>query len=200
MGEPFSPRSSGCFKVTQTEMTSSDHWNKAYANKAPDQVSWYRPRLEHSLAVIERARLDRAAGIVDVGGGASTLVDDLLARGYSKVTVLDIAPNALEFAKARLGASAGAVRWLVGDVTSIELPPNEYAFWHDRAVFHFLREESDRGRYVAALRRSVRVGGHVLIGTFGPQGPERCSGLDVVRYSAEELSAQFGDDSMKWTV
>jgi ubiquinone/menaquinone biosynthesis C-methylase UbiE len=172
---------------------TSEHWNKAYTDKAPDKVSWYRPHLEHSLSVIERSGLDRGAAIVDVGGGASTLVDDLLARGYSNVTVLDIASSALEQAKARLESQAGAARWLVGDITTIELPAGSYAFWHDRAVFHFLREEADRRGYIAALRRSVRVGGHVLIGTFGPEGPERCSGLDVVRYSAEELSAQFGD-------
>jgi SAM-dependent methyltransferase len=174
-------------------MTTREHWDKTYADKAPDQVSWYRPHLEHSLAVIERAVLDRGAAIVDVGGGASTLVDDLLARGYSNVTVLDISPMALKKAKNRLGTLASSVRWLEGDITTVELPPATFAFWHDRAVFHFLREEADRARYVATLRRSVPEGGHVLIGTFGPQGPERCSGLEVVRYSVEQLRAQFGD-------
>jgi SAM-dependent methyltransferase len=173
---------------------SSEHWNKAYADKAPEQVSWYSPHLDHSLAVIDRAGLHRDVAFLDVGGGASTLVDDLLARGYSNVTVLDIAPSALAHAKARLGASAGAVRWVVGDITRLELPVNEYGFWHDRAVFHFLRDDADRLCYLAALRRSVQEGGHLLIGTFGPEGPERCSGLDVVRYSVESLKAQFGDD------
>jgi ubiquinone/menaquinone biosynthesis C-methylase UbiE len=106
----------------------SEHWNKAYTGKSPDHVSWYRPHLDHSLAVIERAGLDGGAAIVDIGGGASTLVDDLLARGHSNVTVLDIAPGALEQAKARLGSSAGAVRWLVGDITTIELPADSYTF------------------------------------------------------------------------
>jgi SAM-dependent methyltransferase len=174
-------------------MTTRAHWDKAYADKAPDQVSWYRPHLEHSLAVIERAVPDRGAATVDIGGGASTLVDDLLARGYSNVTVFDISLMALEQAKARLGPLASSVRWLEGDITTVEFPPATFAFWHDRAVFHFLREEADRTRYVATLRRSVPEGGHVLIGTFGPDGPERCSGLDVVRYSVERLGAQFGD-------
>jgi SAM-dependent methyltransferase len=174
-------------------MTTQEHWDKTYADKAPDQVSWYRPHLDHSLVVIERAVPDRGAAIVDIGGGASTLVDDLLARGYSNVTVLDISPKALKQAKARLGPLASSVRWVEGDITTVELPPATFAFWHDRAVFHFLREEEDRTRYVATLRHSVPEGGHVLVGTFGPEGPERCSGLDVVRYSVGRLGAQFGD-------
>lgn len=173
-------------------MTTREHWDKTYADKAPDQVSWYRPHLDHSLAVIEKAVPDRGAAIVDIGGGASTLVDDLLARGYSNVTILDVSPVALEKAKARLGTLASSVRWLEGDITTVELPAATFAFWHDRAVFHFLREEAERARYVATLRRSVTEGGQVLIGTFGPDGPERCSGLEVVRYSVEQLSAQFG--------
>lgn len=174
-------------------MTTREHWDQAYASKAPEEVSWYRAHLEHSLAVVERAVPDRAAAIVDVGGGASTLVDDLLARGYSNVTVLDISPRALEHAKARLGTAATSVRWVTGDITTLDLPGGAFAFWHDRAVFHFLREEGDRARYLANLRRSVVDGGHVLIGTFGPEGPERCSGLDVVRYNVEALCAQLGD-------
>jgi SAM-dependent methyltransferase len=120
-------------------------------------------------------------------------ITDVVGVSYSNVTVLDISPMALEKAKARLGTSASSVRWLEGDITTLELPPATFAFWHDRAVFHFLREAADRAHYVATLRRSVPEGGHVLIGTFGPEGPERCSGLDVVRYSVERLGAQFGE-------
>lgn len=174
-------------------MTTREHWDKTYADKAPDQVSWFRPHLDHSLTVIEKAVPNRGAAIVDIGGGASTLVDDLLDRGYSNVAVLDVSPTALEKAKARLGTSANSVRWLEGDITTVEFPAATFAFWHDRAVFHFLTKEADRARYVATLRRSVPEGGHVLIGTFGPDGPERCSGLEVVRYSVERLSALFGD-------
>jgi SAM-dependent methyltransferase len=175
-------------------MTKQEHWDKTYADKAPDQVSWYRPHLDHSIAVIERAVVDRRAAIVDIGGGASTLVDDLLARGYSNVTVLDISRRALEQAKARLGTLAASVKWIEGDITRVQLPPSGFAFWHDRAVFHFLREEEDRARYLWSVRHSVPEGGQVLIGTFGPEGPERCSGLEVVRYSADQLRVQFGDD------
>ena len=150
------------------------------------------PHLEQSLRFIEEAGLDRDAAIIDVGGGASTLVDDLLARGYVNVTVLDISPTAIESAKVRLGERASAVRWLTTDITQSELAAGVYDFWHDRAVFHFLRHEEDRRRYVAAAKQSVRPGGHVLVATFGPEGPARCSGLDVVRYDPDGLHAEFG--------
>ncbi|HEY7373211.1 MAG TPA: methyltransferase domain-containing protein [Polyangia bacterium] len=178
-------------------MQAREHWESVYRSKAADQVSWYRPHLERSLRTIEAAGLNRDAAIIDVGGGASTLVDDLLARGYTNVTVLDVSPQALETAKARLGARAARVRWLVADVTRADLPAAAYDCWHDRAVFHFLREEAERRRYVAAVRRSVKPGGHVLIATFGPDGPSRCSGLDVVRYGADQLHAAFGGEFQK---
>lgn len=173
-------------------MRARDHWDSVYEHKGPSQVSWYRPHLEHSLRFIEGAGLGHDAAIIDVGGGASTLVDDLLACGYRNVSVLDVSSKAMESAKARLGDRAAAVHWLVADIAQAELPDDAYDFWHDRAVFHFLRDEDDRGRYVAAVRRSVKPGGHILVATFGPEGPTRCSGLDVVRYGPEELHAQFG--------
>jgi SAM-dependent methyltransferase len=142
--------------------------------------------------LIEDAGLGREAAIIDVGGGASTLVDDLLARGYANISLLDISPRAIESAKARLGERAAAVRWLVADITQVALAPHAYDFWHDRAVFHFLRDEEDRRRYVVTVARSVKPGGHVLVATFGPEGPTRCSGLDVVRYGPDELHAEFG--------
>lgn len=178
-------------------MGARDHWEVVYKNREPGQVSWYRPHLEHSLRFIEEAGLDPDAGIIDVGGGASTLVDDLLARGYRNVSVLDVSSKAMEAAEARLGDRAAAVHWLVADITQAELPPNAYDFWHDRAVFHFLRDEEERRRYVAAVRRSVKPGGHVLVATFGPEGPTRCSGLAVMRYGAEELHAEFGGGFQK---
>jgi SAM-dependent methyltransferase len=178
-------------------MSSRQHWERVYERKRPDQVSWYRPHLEQSLHFIDAARVGPDAAVIDVGGGASTLVDDLVARGYSNVTVLDLSPTAIAEAKARLGQQAARVRWLVADITQVELPPSAYDFWHDRAVFHFLRDADERRRYVAAVRRSVKPGGHVLVATFGPQGPDRCSGLDVVRYGADELHAQFGGEFQK---
>jgi SAM-dependent methyltransferase len=173
-------------------MPAREHWESVYERRGPDELSWYRPHLDRSLRLIEQARLGRDAAIIDVGGGASTLVDDLLARGYVNISVLDISPKAIESAKARLGDRAAAVRWLVADITQVALAPQSYDFWHDRAVFHFLRAEEDRQRYVAAVARSVRPGGHVVVATFGPEGPTRCSGLDVVRYGPDELHAEFG--------
>jgi SAM-dependent methyltransferase len=175
-------------------MRSREHWEGVYERKQPDQVSWYRPHLEQSLRFIEASGLGPDAAIIDVGGGASTLVDDLLDRGRSNVTVLDVSARAIDAAKARLGKRAAGVHWLVADITTFDLAPAAYDFWHDRAVFHFLREDTERRRYVAAVRRSVKPGGHVLVATFGPEGPTKCSGLDVVRYGADNLHAALGSD------
>jgi SAM-dependent methyltransferase len=174
-------------------MPAREHWESVYGQKAPTEVSWYRPHLGESLRLIEAAGLGRDAAIIDVGGGASTLVDDLLARGHRDVSVLDVSAKALEAAKARLGDRAAAVHWLVADITRADLAPAAYDLWHDRAVFHFLLEEDDRARYVAAARRSLRPGGTILVATFGPDGPTRCSGLEVVRYGVDELQAALGD-------
>ncbi len=178
-------------------MTRRDHWEGVYEQKGAERVSWFRPHLERSIAFIENAGAPRNAGIIDVGGGASTLVDDLLTRGYSNVSVLDISEKAIDVAKARLGAHASQVTWLVGDITKIELPEHAYDFWHDRAVFHFLRDEDDRRRYVEVVRRALKPGGHIVVATFGPEGPERCSGLDVVRYTPDGLHAEFGGEFTK---
>lgn len=173
-------------------MNEGEHWDKVYERRPPEQVSWYQPHLERSLELVERAGLSLDAAIVDVGGGTSTLVDDLLDRGYTRLTVLDISATAIANARERLGPRAGTVTWFTGDITRLELPSNAFDFWHDRAVFHFLREEQARARYVAAVRRALKPGGHIVVATFGPAGPERCSGLDVMRYSADELHGQFG--------
>jgi ubiquinone/menaquinone biosynthesis C-methylase UbiE len=173
-------------------MNTRDHWESIYVRKAHDRVSWYRPHLERSLDFIESADLAPDAAIIDVGGGSSTLVDDLLARGHTNVTVLDISAAAIQTAKTRLGDRKRMVRWLVGDVTEVALDAHSYDFWHDRAVFHFLRQPDERRRYVAAVRRAVKPGGQILVATFGPEGPERCSDLEVVRYDAEKLHEEFG--------
>lgn len=171
---------------------SQAHWEKVYRTKAADAVSWYRPHLEKSLALIGRAAGNHSAAIIDVGGGESTLVDDLLAAGYRDVTVLDISARAIEVAKNRLGGNAERVTWLAADITEVELPEHRYDVWHDRAVFHFLTEPRQRAAYVRQVARSVKPGGHVIVATFGPEGPQKCSGLDVVRYDADALHDEFG--------
>jgi SAM-dependent methyltransferase len=173
-------------------MDVKKHWDKVYATKAPESVSWYRAQLETSLALIERAAVARSASIIDIGGGESTLVDDLLLRGYKTLNVLDVSPTAIEVTKKRLGTAAKQVRWLVGDIVEIELEPHAYDLWHDRAVFHFLTRPERRLAYVRQVTRAVRPGGHVIISTFGPEGPTKCSGLDVMRYDAESLHGEFG--------
>jgi len=175
-----------------TSMDAQTHWEKIYQEKAPDAVSWYRPHLETSLVLIEQAALERSTPIIDVGGGESTLVDDLLAHGYGNVTVLDISQAAIDADRKRLGKAAERVHWLVADITKVQLEPSAYDVWHDRAVFHFLTTPDDRVAYVRQVARAVRPGGTVIISTFGPEGPTKCSGLEVVRYDAESLHREFG--------
>jgi len=175
-------------------MDKQTHWEQVYRSKTPDAVSWYRPHLEKSLVLIRRSASDLSAAIIDVGGGESTLVDDLLADGYRDVTVLDISPTAIETAGKRLGSNADHVIWLAADITEVDLPEHRYDVWHDRAVFHFLTEPGQRAAYVRQVARSVKPGGHVIVATFGPEGPQKCSGLDVVRYDADALHDEFGVD------
>lgn len=178
-------------------MSTKEHWQRVYSSKPATGVSWYTPHLTRSLELIEKAAHHRDARIIDVGGGASTLVDDLLDRGYRALTVLDLSQQALDVAKGRLGERASAVQWLADDATSAELPPAYYDVWHDRAVFHFLTAGKDRRRYVENVLRSMKPGGHVIVATFGLEGPERCSGLDIVRYDADGLHAEFGSRFQK---
>ena len=172
-------------------MDAQEHWERVYSTKSSTEVSWFRPHLETSLDLIERVA-DRSASIIDVGGGQSTLVDDLIARGYRDITVLDIARTAIEHARKRLGPAGDGAVWLVADVTKAELPAHRYDVWHDRAVFHFLTDPAQRIAYVRQAASAIKRGGHLMVGTFGPAGPPRCSGLDVVRYDAESLDRQFG--------
>jgi 2-polyprenyl-3-methyl-5-hydroxy-6-metoxy-1,4-benzoquinol methylase len=174
-------------------MDVKSHWEKVYQTKAPDAVSWYRPHLEVSLSLIERAGTTPASAIIDVGAGESTLADDLLSLEFQNITVLDISETAIEVCKKRMGAAASRVHWLVADVTRARLEPGAYDIWHDRAVFHFLTALEQRVAYVSNVARSVKRGGHVVVSTFGPEGPTKCSGLDVMRYDAESLHGQFGE-------
>jgi len=173
-------------------MDAQTHWEKIYTEKAPDAVSWYRPHLETSLELIMRMAPGRQASIIDVGGGESTLVDDLLNRGYQSVAVLDISRTAIDANRRRLGKLAERVHWLIADITKVELEAAAYDVWHDRAVFHFLTAAGDRVAYVRQVAHAVKPGGHVIVSTFGPEGPTKCSGLDVVRYDTESLHSEFG--------
>lgn len=164
------------------------HWQRIYRARSPAELSWYEPVPQHSLDLIRAARLSLSDPILDVGGGASELVDHLLAAGYTDVTVLDIAPSALDIARARLGLSGSRVKWIAGDVLSFE-PQRRYALWHDRAVLHFFTTPTDRSRYLKVLAEALVPEGHLVLATFGPAGPSRCSGLPVQRYSEEDLSA-----------
>ena len=170
---------------------SESHWNSVYTTRAPDAVSWYAPHLDTSLQLIKRVA-PKWPAIIDVGGGESTLVDDLLAEGYRYLTVLDISAAAIEVSKKRFGVLASYINWRVGDITKVDLPRNYYDVWHDRAVFHFLTNEDDRRAYVERVAYSMKPGGHVIVATFGPEGPTQCSGLDVMRYDADTLHAEFG--------
>lgn len=165
------------------------HWDHIYRTRSADAVSWYAPHLQTSLDLIDGLALAPAAAILDVGGGASTLVDDLLARGFTNLTVLDLAPAALDVSRVRLGPAGDKVRWLAGDITVIDLDPERCDLWHDRAVFHFLTHPEERAAYARQLARALRPGGHAIVSTFGSDGPTRCSGLEVVRYDAPALQA-----------
>lgn len=173
-------------------MNAQEHWDRVYSTRAPDQVSWFQPHLETSLALIERVGDNRAASIIDVGGGASTLVDDLIARGYRHITVLDISRAAIDLARKRLRETSPSVQWLCADVTQAAFAARAYDVWHDRAVFHFLTTPDQRLGYVRNVISAVKPGGHVIVGAFGPEGPTKCSGLDVIRYDAGSLHREFG--------
>ena len=175
-------------------MESRAHWDRIYATKPYTQVSWYQQHLEVSLRLIERTGIDKAAHIIDVGGGASTLVEDLLARGFQHVTVLDISAAALRAAQERIACRADDVQWLEADITEATLPADHYDLWHDRATFHFLTRIEDRQKYIEKVRHSVKERGHIIIATFADDGPTRCSGLDVVRYSSSDLRRELGND------
>jgi ubiquinone/menaquinone biosynthesis C-methylase UbiE len=168
------------------------HWEQVYSTKAADQVTWFQEHAARSLALIVASGIKRSDAIIDVGGGASTLVDDLQTAGYSALTVLDLSAAALATATSRLGPRADAVTWLEGDVTAMPLPVAAFDLWHDRAVFHFLTAPAARQAYVGAALRALKPGGHLIVATFAEDGPPQCSGLPVMRYDAGRLHAEFG--------
>ena len=172
---------------------SQRHWNEIYRTARAEELSWFQPHARVSLELTRLALPDKSAHILDVGGGASNFVDDLLADGYRRVTVLDLAPAALALARARLGPAAGRVTWIEADVLDLPIETASIDLWHDRAVFHFLTHPDQRAQYGAQVRRTVRSGGFVLVATFASDAPPRCSGLSVMRYTPEELHGAFGD-------
>lgn len=173
-------------------MKPEDHWNHVYETRASDSVSWFQKHAEQSLRLIRATGVPASASIIDVGGGASTLVDDLLQDGYRSLSVLDLSAKALATAQQRLGPRAVGVRWIEADITRATLPAHAYDIWHDRAVFHFLTSPEQRRAYVDTVLRAVKPGGHVIVATFAEDGPTQCSGLPVMRYSADGLHSEFG--------
>lgn len=175
-----------------SRMTSKAHWEGVYSNKSSQSVSWYQPHANESLRLIKASAVSTDSCIIDVGGGASTLADDLLSSGFPNLSVLDLSVEALNVARRRLGAKADSVRWLEGDITSVALPKHAFDVWHDRAVFHFLTDPADRATYVRQVLHAVKPGGHVIVATFAADGPTQCSGLPVARYTPEGLHEAFG--------
>jgi SAM-dependent methyltransferase len=175
------------------KMQIKDHWEKVYTTKAPDSVSWFQAHADMSMRLIRASGLGHEAAIIDVGGGASTLVDDLLEGGYANVTVLDLSAAALAESRHRLGARGIGVKWVEADITRTTFAPHSIDLWHDRAVFHFLTRQEAREAYVKQVLRALKPGGHVIMATFGSNGPTQCSGLPVMRYAPDELHAEFGE-------
>jgi SAM-dependent methyltransferase len=175
--------------MTQERFDSHGHWQDVYRRRTADAVSWFRPHLDVSLELLARAGMHADSRVIDVGGGAATLVDDLLARGLRNVSILDVSEQALAIARDRLGPRSQRVTWYAGDLLRVHLPAAGFDLWHDRAVLHFLTDPADAARYAAIAADAVTAGGHAVIAGFAPDGPERCSGLPVVRRSAEDIAA-----------
>jgi len=170
-----------------------EHWEKIYGEKAPLEVSWYQKEPTMSLQFIHDTRLAYDAPMIDIGGGASVLVDYLCNEGYTNIAVLDLSATALAYARNRLGDNAKHVEWYEDDITRFK-PPHPFSLWHDRAVFHFLTAASDRHDYIKILKNTLRPGGHLIIAAFAIGGPTQCSGLDIVQYDAHKLAAELGGD------
>ncbi|MBB3169932.1 class I SAM-dependent methyltransferase [Simiduia aestuariiviva] len=173
-------------------MENKTYWENIYTTSAADSVSWFQTHADTSLHYINKLGLDKSCSIIDVGGGASTLIDDLIVNGYSNLTVLDLSKTALETAQQRLGDRTEHVQWIEADVTRVNLEKGQFDIWHDRAAFHFLTQPEDRIAYLKNLLHSVKINAHIIISTFSENGPNQCSGLPVARYSARSLQEQFG--------
>lgn len=175
-------------------MNRKTHWETVYQTKSDREVSWFSEHLDNSLRMILNTKARKEAAIINVGGGSSTLADDLLEKGFADVSVLDISRAAMKKSRERLGSRAEQIKWIEADITEVSLPENHYDIWHDRAVFHFLTAPEDRKKYVELVMRSLQVGGHIIVASFGENGPQKCSGLDVMQYSPEAMRDEFGDE------
>jgi len=175
-------------------MNETEHWEEIYSTRSASQVGWYATHLETSIKWITELKLAPEDPLIDIGGGASTLVDDLLKSGHRNLTVLDLSRRALQLSQQRLNQQSSAITWLNGDVTEIELPPKYFCMWHDRAVFHFLIEAEAQQQYRDAMLKTLKIGGYFLIGTFSPDAPPQCSGLPVQRYTSDLLGKIFGKE------
>lgn len=174
-------------------MDRKTHWESVFAKNPPSGMSWFRPRLDNSLALIERSGVGKDEAVIDIGAGDSTLVDDLLAAGFQRVSALDISPSALARSRARLGERAGAVHWIEGDVAQARLEASRYGLWHDRAFFHFIVDPAERRTYLTKMGGALKRRGFVVMATFAEDGPTRCSGLPTMRYSPEDLRRELGE-------
>jgi len=174
-------------------MSKKEHWDKAHAARHASEVSWYQQLPALSLGLIQKSDIAKDTPLIDVGGGASLLVDYLLNEGYRDITVLDVSGIALNMARDRLGDRAARVAWIEQDITCFEAE-RKYGLWHDRALFHFLTRRKERKKYIRALRRSLQPGGQLIISTFAIGGPTRCSGLDIVQYDAQKLEQELGEE------
>ena len=168
------------------------HWQGIYQDKQPLDVSWYQKEPRLSLELIQHSGVDKDEPIIDVGGGASLLVDFLCNQGFTNLSVLDISEKALASSRERLAEMADNIEWLEADITEFS-PPRQYSVWHDRAVFHFLTDKSDRTSYLNVLNRALRPGGHLIIAAFAIVGPVKCSGLDVMQYDSAKLMSELGE-------
>lgn len=176
----------------RTAVDNQPHWDDVYQTKSATSVSWHQQHARQSLAFIFSTDAPKKASIIDVGSGASTLIDDLIAEGFTNITALDIAESGLAVTRQRLGDRADLVQWLVTDIANALLPSEHFDIWHDRAVFHFLVDAKQRQKYLENMQQSVKAGGHIIMATFAEDGPEKCSGLSVMRYSAESLTKILG--------
>lgn len=184
-------RDSARIPSTMSQSGTKKHWETVWSQKRSDETSWYQKDAAISLAMIKRSGLAHDDALIDVGGGASVLVGHLLEDGFRDITVLDISAAALQQSQTQLGEDASQINWIEGDVRQFE-PSRRYALWHDRAVFHFLTLSSDQRCYIERLERSLVAGGQLIIATFAPGGPEKCSGLEIVRHDADSLQRLLG--------